>query len=353
VVVAAALLAVCTVSCTVSAQDTEQQPAVVFFAPDNMAVALRTVLEDALTTQLSLLPASVRYESSPPTPIEPVERLLVAKQLASQHMVVAIYWLELPATGPWLLYAVDARAERMIMRPLAAHSQSPEADIETLALIVRATTEALLHGEPLPAADSPSEPVQKPEPPPEHDAATANQTPGLRISGAYVGTTFAKQRSWQHGFALRAAWLWTGGQYIGIGFTFVPALHLDDQAARFDIDRYPFSIHGGLRLLAAGPFSICGELGTELELRNRRTLSVAPGYVAAHDQVKALFNVSPRIEAQLAVTSWLMTFVGIGTDLVVGNFAYTIRSGESGKRRFLLEPNWMRLTIQVGVGIMR
>jgi len=38
---------------------------------------------------------------------------------------------------------------------------------------------------------------------------------------------------------------------------------------------------------------------------------------------------------------------------VVGNFAYTIRSGESGRRRFLLDPNWMRLTIQVGVGIMR
>ena len=358
VVAAAAFLAVCTV-CTVSsaeaAKDTEQQPAVVFFAPDNMAVDLRTALEDALTTQLSLLPAGVRYASSPPTPLEPVERLLVAKQLATQHRAVATYWLELPAAGPWLLYAVDARAERMIMRPLSAHSQSPEADIETLALIVRATTEALLHGEPLPAIDPTTiEPTAKPAPAPPHDSAPASEAaPGLRISGAYVGTTFARQRSWQHGFGLRAAWLWPDGQYLGLGFTFLPAMHIDDPAARFDVDRYPFSIHGGLRLVAAGPFSVSGELGAELELRNRRTLSVGPGYVAAQDQVKALLNVSPRVEAQLALTSWLVTFVGIGTDLVVGNFAYTIRSGESGRRRFLLDPNWMRLTIQVGVGIMR
>jgi len=319
-----------------------------------MEPELRYALEDALSTQLSLLRTALIFETLAAMPLGPIERLQVSKQTASARRAVVVFWLELPSSGPWLLFAVDAKAEHMIVRPLAAHTQSPEADIEALALIVRATTDALLHGEPLPASEpSPDEPPVKvtvrawPTRP-----AKAPRPPALRISGAYVGSTFAEQFRWQNGFALRVAWLWSSGPYLGVGFTFFPALRFEPPQARFDVERYPFSIHAGVRF-PAGPFVVAAELGSEVELRNRRTLAAAHEYAPAPDQVKIIYNLCPKIEAQLPLTSWLVAFVGGGIDFVIGNFDYTVRDAHTGQALDLVEPAWLRPTIHVGLGIMR
>ncbi|MEY4577736.1 MAG: hypothetical protein RL701_2439 [Pseudomonadota bacterium] len=354
----------------------DQQPGVVFFSPEAMDPALRFALEDALVTQLSLLRATLHYAVTPTTTtqLDPVARLQLAKQMASDHHATAVFWLELPNAGPWLLYAVDARADRMLMRPLAAHRQSPEADIEAVALIVHATTEALLHGEELPAAEraQPAAPPRNTLPPPPQPAAQvapptaravaqldppARASLRLRFSGAYVGNTFAEQQRWQHGLALRAAVLWPTGPYVGVGFSFVPSLQFDLYPVRFDLDRYPISLHGGMRFpIGAGPeprFYFATELGAELELRNRRTLSAADTYLATPDELSALFNVCPKVEAQWALTPWLITFVGVGSDITLGNVAYTARAADTRSRRYLLEPDFLRLTLHVGVGIVR
>jgi hypothetical protein len=328
------------------------QPVVAFFAPEMMHAELRYALEDALATQLSLLRTSLHYETSATPPTDPVERLQIAKQTASRLSALAVFWLELPVSGPWLLYAVDARAERMIMRPLAAHSQSPEADVEAVALIVRATTDALLHGEPLPATNPNVAPAASKQPTPWPVQQLPQGESALRISGAYVGSTFAKRLPWEHGFALRAAWIWPSGTYLGVGFTFIPALRFDIAPVRFNLERYPISLHAGLRF-AFPPFTFSGELGAELELRNRRTLGATDTYVPDPDQLKVIYNVCPKLEAEYAVTSWLVLFMGAGIDVVVGNFAYTIRNMETQESTFILEPHWIRLTLHVGVGIIR
>lgn len=320
-----------------------------------MPAELRYALEDALATQLSLLEAKLHYETPTAAQLDPVERLQVARQTATRLDAVAVFWLELPASGPWLLYAVDARAERMIMRPLAAHSQSPEADVEAVALIVRATTDALLHGEQLPAANPPAPSSARVQSKPLAPWPVEHLPQGesaLRITGAYVGSTFARQLPWQHAFSLRAAWLWPSGTYVGLGFAFIPSLRFDIRPVRFNIDRYPMSLHAGLRFSFA-PWTFSGELGAEVELRNRRTVSAVDTYEPDPPQLKVIYNVCPKLEAEYAITPWLVTFIGAGIDVVVGNFAYTIQNMETKESRFILEPHWIRLTLQVGVGIIR
>jgi hypothetical protein len=323
---------------------------VVFFAPPELPSDLRSALEDALTAQLSLLPAALRYETATATPPALVDRLQVAKKTALEHDALAVFWLDVNPSGPWYLYAVDARAERMVMRPLAGRSSSREADIEAVALIVRATTDALLHGEPLAAAtDTTSTPFPTRKPwPTEH----AHGQSALRLSAAYMGTTFSKQLAWQHGFAVRGAWLWPAGPYVGIGYTFIPPLHFNIFPVRFRIDRYPFAVYAGLRF-RQGDLTFSGELGGEIELRNRRTLAVAGDFDPDPDQRKIIFNICPKLEAEYAVTQWLVVFAGVGMDVVLSNFAYTTRNTETKEMTTILNPHWIRLTLHVGLGIIR
>jgi hypothetical protein len=151
--------------------------------------------------------------------------------------------------------------------------------------------------------------------------------------------------------------LWPSGPYLGVGFTFIPSLQFDLYPVRFDLDRYPISLHGGMRFpIGTGPeprFYFATELGAELELRNRRTLSAADTYSPTPDELSALINVCPKLEAQWALTAWLSTFVGVGTDITLGNFAYTARAADTRNRRYLVEPDWIRLTWHVGVAIVR
>lgn len=330
----------------------DKRPCVVFHAPEALTSRVRAALEDALATQLSLIQTDVRFELSGAGKANPAERLQAARGIAARSGAVGVFWLDASGDAPWLLYAVDARAERMIVRPLAAHSKGaePEADIEAVALIVRATTQALLHGEPLPAS-SPGPAHEKPRDtsPWPVELLDGGQS-ALRIAASYVATTFAKQLPVQHGFGLRGAWLWPSGTYVGLGFTLVPTSKFPLDRVHFEIDRYPFSLHAGLRF-GYSRLTFIGELGAELEIRKRRTLwadSLEPN----RDEHRVVYNICPKLETELALAPWLVTFVSAGLDVVVGNFAYSSGNEETMENTPVLEPHWIRLTLQVGIGII-
>ena len=335
--------------CRTGAQD--KAPSVVFHAPPQLAPQVRVALEDALATQLSLIRTTLRYELTTPGTANPSERLQAARNIAASSGAIAVFWLEASGEAPWLLYAVDARAERMVVRPLASHQKSsePEAAIEAVALIVRATTQALLRGEPLPSLPSTPERARDTSPWPVELLGAGESA--LRVTIAYVGTTFAKQLPLQHGFSMRGAWLWPSGTYVGVGFTLVPTSKFNLQRVQFEIDRYPFSLHAGLRF-GFSRVTFIGELGAELELRERRTLSAAGLEPNKKNERRIVYNVCPKLETELALAPWLVAFVSAGLDVVVGNFAYSSSYEETMENVPILEPHWIRLTVQLGIGII-
>lgn len=333
-----------------SAQD--KMPSVVFFAPTELSTKVRGALEDALATQLTLIQTSLRYEQGSAGKATPSERLQAAKLVAAKSGAIAVFWLDAAGDAPWLLYAVDARAERMVVRPLASHPHStePEADIEAVALIVRATTQALLHGEPLPSSPNATTEIKRNTSPWPVERLDAGQS-ALRIALSYVGTTFAKQLQPQHGFGLRGAWLWPSGTYVGLGFTFIPTSKFNLHNVGFEIDRYPFSLHAGLRF-GFSRVTFIGELGAELEVRQRRT-TAAPGLMAYPDEKRIVYNVCPKFETEVALVPWLVAFVSAGLDVVLGNFAYSAGNEETMENTPILEPHWIRLTVQLGLAVIR
>jgi len=358
---------------------TEQPaPNAVFFAPQTLSPELRSALEDALSAQLSLLRATVHYETARAAPSGPVERLRLAKDTAREHSAVVVFWLEPKPDGPWLLYAVDAQAHHLITRVIVTRDHGAQADIEALALIVRATTAAFLDS----ASDSQmpetsetpvfAEPLVFDEPERAESADLvfdtdiqsaaprkaripkrgARDAAGLRMSLGLLGADFAPQTSPLHALELRAAWWFPRGPYVGVGYTAGRALRFDVADARFELERHPMSVHAGLRT-TAGPLTLAAELGAELELRHPKTLTLRSDYTLAPDRNQLVYNLVPRLEAALALTRRIATYVAASTDIAVGgNIPYMLIDTATAQSRYMVEPSAIRLTLHVGIGIM-
>ena len=332
--------------------------AVVFYAPLTLDPELRSALEDALHAQLMQLPAELQLElhAGPAKQVESWVQELAKR--ARDRSAAALFWLEVRSPSRWNLYAIDPRAERIAVRPVDVKQDSPEAAIEVVALIVRASTDALLHGEALPADSSQ---------PPQSAAANEKDRPlepwpvvpafeprsALRIAAAYLGSTFARKLPWQSGLSLRAAWIWPSGPYLGAGFTFFGTAEFV-RKVRFQVDRYPIALFAGLRF-PVDRFTFTGELGAEIEFRKRRTPD-AREYTPKEETSQTIYSICPKLEAEYSLTSWFRIFVNSGLDFVLGNFPY-VRCSEPSCNPALtipvVEPHWLRLTMQVGVGIIR
>jgi hypothetical protein len=325
---------------------------IAFFVPAQLPLDTRNALEDALVTQLEQLPALLHYEIQHVSAVPGSSPIDAAKRVAREQHAIAAFWLDVRTPSAWFLYALDARAERIVVRPLTSHATSQEAVVETVALIVRATADALLHGQPLLAAAAGSSTALEI---PGSDwpvalAPTPNST--LRVSVAYVGETFAHALPWQSGLAVRGDWLWPSGPYLGLGYTFVPLATFDLAPVRFTLDRYPFSAHAGLRF-AQGQFTFSGELGAEIESRTRRTLSAAADFDPDPARRKTIYNVCPKLESEFTVAPWFRIFAGVGLDIVLGNFAYTTKNKETQETRIILDPYGLRLSLHAGIAIIR
>lgn len=321
----------------------------VFFAPKELPRDVRSALEDALATQLSLLNATVYYAGPATREGNPSDRVRSARRAAARYGAIATFWLDAPPSQAWVLYAADAGITRVVVRRLDSGRASVEANIEAVALIVRATTDALLHGEPIPAEEI-SEEGKELAPWPVEQLDRGHHA--ARISAAYTGTTFAKERRWQHGVSLRAAWIWPSGPYLGLGFTIFERMQFEIAPARFNVDRYPISLQAGLRFRVA-PLTFTGELGVELEIRNRRTVSAMNQNIELTNPAQSVvLNICPKLETELGVSSWLALFGGIGLDFVVGNFPYIVLQQETEKTSIILEPYLIRFSAHVGLAFL-
>jgi hypothetical protein len=324
---------------------------VVFFAPAQLSAEMRATLQDALVTQLLPLPVELHFAVRDEAASGGIEqRLDLVKAAITEHAAIAAFWLEVRGNGRWFLYAVDSQVDRVVLRPLNAKPESLEALVESVAVIARATTDAVLHGEPLPEEARPPPPTP-PSPPPATASPVlhaSTPTSALRLAAEYVGTTFARKLPWQSGFGLRADWLWSAGPYIGIGYTFFGSADFKLPSVTFTVDRYPVSVHSGLRF-AVDPFVFSAELGIEIELRSRRTIS-AMGLDPDPERRRTVYSICPKLESEYAITSWLRVYTGLGLDFVLANFGYAL---ELPERTVIVEPHWLRMTVHAGIAIIR
>jgi hypothetical protein len=335
-------------------QGAEPTPAIVFVLPADLEAETRGSLEEALVSALSLVQVRLvltrAAEATGPLPIE--ERVLAAQALAREHAATGVLWLDVRPTDHWFLYAMDADAERVVVRPLLVRSESIAAAIETVAVIARTSTQALLQGEPVagetvvervtppPAAAVPVGP-RAPTPP-------ATESAKLRLSVGYVGTTFASALPWQSGVLIGATWSWATGPLVSLNFNWYPSERFGDTLT-FSVQRRPFALGAGYALRASQDLRLLGTLAATVDIQSRHTVEVPAGVAAEEDTTRLLFAASPTLAAELDLTGFLGLFLALGADAFINDFDYV---AETVGSRTLLAPHRLRVRAAAGIAII-
>lgn len=339
----------------------EARPNLVFVLPQDLDAELQNAVEDAIGTQLALVNARPILLDAPasPSPLTIEERVATSVTLAEQHDAVGVLWLDIRPTDHWFVYAMDRRAERVVVRPLLVRKESLAAGIESVSVIARASAEALVRGEPVLG-----EPVEVPPPRPPPPTAAPTPAPAaapapadepgtaqsheLRLALGYHGETFASEQPWQSGAVVGASFLWSNGPYVGASFSWFPE-HTFGDSVRFAVQRRPLSLLGGFRFRLGEHLALDAELGATLDVRSRRTVDTPVTVAARPDERRYVVSIVPRARLEALPARWLGLFAALSLDVLLNEFDYLISPSQT---RPELRPGRVRLGVLAGIALL-
>ena len=262
-------------------------------------------------TELVDLAVEVRGIEGPSEATLPSRIAAASLAAGDEPTTLGVLWVEADEAGNLLLHLVDPSGERMLVRRVSATPERPETAIESLAVIARGITQALLEGRAIGMeAVTKEEPVrpEKPPvvvtpPPPRVEDTKPSRTRGpgrLRLDVAYVGTIWTPDDAiqWQSGVQLGLGWRFAPGVHASLGYLVFPAatriedvvldedLRADVTIARHPVRAttgYPYGFHLGAARF--GRITVQGELGVELDITRR-----------GDDVFYGLLDVDPQLE---------------------------------------------------------
>jgi hypothetical protein len=347
--------------------DPQQAPAKVLIQISGDAPpARKSSLAGALEAQFAALDIALEIDVGAQAPTSAAERFERGRALASQRDARAVFWIELDGETLWFVYMMDPIDERILVRQVDA--AAPGAAVEALAVITKASTQALLAGNlaslqaeelppPAPAvlAPPPEPPAAPPAvappaappavappaaPPPP---AAAPERGGLRLAVGYAGCTFADEHTWQNGLGLNASWVTNRGLYAGLGYTFYEASEPDDPVD-IRVLRHPVSAQVGQRLWK-GRLAVDLEAGLVVDILTRSTAGTPDGVEAKPDSTRVTVALAPKLRTELGLIGPLAAYLDLGLGYIINNFEYIA----ADPARVVLTPH--RLRAELGAGL--
>lgn len=344
---------------------------VIFMVPRKLDATTEQALE-AVQAQITELPASVMVLSMGRAR-SLTDKTAKASELAAQNSAAGVFWLEM-SDDELLLHLVDPEGERILVRRVSRASGDTAA-IDSVAVIARGLTRALLEGrqiglEPLPGVPVPPPEDTTPDDPPDEPAQPVDPKKDrgvFRVMTMYHGNSYAPQQSWQSGVSIAAAWQFKIGVYAGAGYTVSPqkfATRLSSQTADtalvINIARNPIDVFAGYQW-RKGAFALDAQLGLVLDINTVRAITLDPtqntpdedrlDYI---DSRPVLFGIAPRVAAHWRPLEVFSLFFGVGADFQVVNRQYFVEFFDPDTNSFLdkvtyLEPRVVRPHIVAGV----
>jgi hypothetical protein len=185
----------------------------------------------------------------------------------------------------------------------------------------------------------------------------------VRVALAYRGSTYAKQRTLQHGLSLWGAWVFNRGLYAGAGYLIVPATDIPTSEASYgsvavkkntmSVQRHPIEIFLG-HSYRKGRFCAFGELVGLFDILTVNYLSnVDSTFIKIGENKERLsFGLAARGALEYTLIGGLAGFVGFGIEDYLGNFAYTYKKDNglpNAPSDKLLSPIQIRALLQLGL----
>lgn len=299
--------------------------------------------------------ASVR-SNLPPGEVELVDvpfdgdalapRIAAAEQAAEQHGARGVFWLDLRDATEYRVYLYLPDRHELFLRRVPEASQSVEAAIEAMWIIVRSGTLALAKGVDVameavdPAAIEPPAVVQPPEPPPKPTPKPERvETPpkliGLWLSASYYGLGLSSSMPWQSGGGVELSYALHRVVKLGIAYGVVGGMPVR-APTELSIVRQEIALALGIGGLVSKRVRIEGRILPALELMHWRAQGdrgVEPAGKIASELVLRVHLV-PRLTLDVAA----------GADVSVTDFDF-VRCADgastcSGPTRELVMSPW-------------
>lgn len=337
--------------------DAEEPPAkvIVFVPPPDLEAPIR----DALTAQLSGVAAELVVEHFVSSSDTLRQRVEESRSMAAAHQAIGVFWLDAKSKDEWLVYLAEPAENRVLMRRIPIGPDGSVAGMETVAVITRESTSALLAGRTVGMTEVavPGEPAPVPPPaPPTQKPIVVPQAPrkfrpvqGLLLGFSYYGDLYAKDSRWQSGIGLSAAYGLPNGLRFGGGFVFLQELDTEKQGLTFLVNRYPFSAEASYAYRRETWFASL-VFRTTAELTSRHAVAVAPPARATSDATRAVVFLSPRLRFDYRLTEALSLFMAAGVDFALNGFSFVNRV--DGVDQAVFEPLRIRPGGEVGVAFL-
>jgi hypothetical protein len=324
----------------------EGEPSVVFVTPD--PPELDAALHDAVTAQLSGVTVDLVFNHFPGPVPTLREQVMAARSVSGQRHAAGVFWLDTQNDKEWLLYLAEPAGNRVLVRRVPVDSDGTAAGVESVAVILRQSTEALLSGQTIgmQQVEVPEEPLPRAAPPPEEPpplkVAPKREEPPLPLRGLYLGVlyhgdAFASQVGWQSGVRLTGSYRWESGVHVGVGAT-----------VTMRIQRTPLDAHFGWSLVL-GRWAPGVELRSKAEWVGRRNVADSVTVDGTDDRTRRLLSVSPNLTLDFVAKPGLFLHGGVGLDFVLNPFSYVIQ-GDAGTVT-VLSPRARRPTAEVGITV--
>jgi len=341
---------------------------IVFLAAPELPPTVRAGLFDALEAQLTGTGITLHWETMNSAGTDLRAAIGQGKPAAANHTAAGVFWLDVSGASDWLLYLMDAPAERILVRRMEGAAAAPSASIEAIAVIVRESSAALSAGRPIAMeALPPTTPVAVPTPaptPPESPPTTApvpvappaptpaanvsTDTPGvLRFALAYAGSPLSKEVPWQSGLDFEVRLGARNGLFTGVAYTLLPSVTTRGEGFTLDLDRHPVRLLLGVGIAIGRALRLDADAAAILDVVTRTTVSAPTSGTANGDDSRVIFGGGLNVHLNWTPQPSLDLFATIGVEAFLNRFDYAI---ERNERRITLVSPWM-VTPTAGVGV--
>ncbi|MBI5537179.1 MAG: hypothetical protein HY898_30945 [Deltaproteobacteria bacterium] len=333
--------------------------AIVILSPAQTPVPTEPLIA-AIRAQLGDVPVRVEVETIAEIPSEMRARIDLAATAAARHQAVGAFWLEVDATGDYLLFLVEPDGSRSLVRRVRRQPAAEAAAIEELAVISRSSVTALLDGRRIgmegaaasqsasaSAAPVGSTPPAVPPPVVAKPSASA-QRPSLWLGVGYVGSTYSSQVPWQQGMVLSVRYSPSRSWHMGFAYAFLPASQVDTDRVSMRLARHPFELNAGYGVWA-GPLQAGLELAAILDQTDRSVVvTTSSTLVPEPDQSHWSVGISPRGRLVWRASQQAQLFTSIGADVFFHRVEYVI---ESAGNENVTTPRAVRGRVEAGLAV--
>jgi hypothetical protein len=325
----------------------------------------RSVAE-AVEAKIGDLDAILAVETLPES-TELRDRLSAARDYAKTHDAIGVFWLEVEAEGALLLHLVDPEGVRMLVRRVEPSPESDTAAVQTIAVIARGFSSALLEGRSigLSEVETAARPTDS-ETAPMVDTQTATaKTPRgrFRLTGAYYGARIAPQEEWQwqSGLALSAAWQWPIGIYAGAGYDVTQRLTAVIASAEalntvaVEVRRNPAAALIGYQYnWVRSRIGVEGEVRFMADVHTIRIDEEVEGSIVVKNELSPFLLLSPRVGFHFRPVPYFSASLTVGAEVILVGQEFRLQftdrdTGEKIDERQYLTPHVFRPLVLAGV----